>query len=184
MAKLIYTTMTSLDGCVADVDGKFDWTAPDEEVHAFINDHERTIGTYLYGRKLYDVMVAWETVDTTDQPAVIADYSRIWRAANKIVYSSTVSSPRSERTRIERVFDPETVRRLKAELDRDISVGGPHLAASAIAAGLVDECHVFVAPIAVGGGNRALPDGVRWELELVDQYRFRGGVVHLHYRTR
>jgi dihydrofolate reductase len=184
MAKLIYSAITSLDGYVADEDGKFDWSAPDEEVHAFVNDHERSIGTYLYGRRLYDVMVAWETMDTGDAPDVAKDYASIWRAAEKIVYSTTLQSVASARTRIEREFQPEAVRRLKSEADRDISVGGPHLAAAAIKAGLVDECHLFVSPISIGGGNRALPDGVRWPVDLVDQRRFDNGVVHLHYRAR
>jgi dihydrofolate reductase len=183
MAKLIYSVITSLDGYVADEDGNFDWSAPDEEVHAFVNDRERSIGSYLYGRRLYDVMVAWETLDTSDEPAVAKDYAQIWRDAEKIVYSTTLDMVRSARTRIEREFNPDVVRRMKEGADRDISVGGPHLAAQAITAGLVDEMHMFVSPIALGGGNQALPDHVRWPLELVDERRFRNGVVHLHYRS-
>ena len=184
MARLIYSAITSLDGYVADEDGKFDWAAPDEEVHSFVNDLERPIGTYLYGRRMYDVLVAWETMDTGEQPPVMRDYAEIWRAADKIVYSRTLETVSSARTRIERDFNPEAVRQLKARADRDISVGGPELAAQAIRAGLVDELHQFLTPIVVGGGNKFLPDGVRVELELLDERRFGNGVVHLHYRTR
>ena len=184
MAGLIYSAITSLDGYVADEDGKFDWAAPDEEVHSFVNDLERPIGTYLYGRRMYDVLVAWETMDTGEQPPVMRDYAEIWRAADKIVYSRTLEKVSSTRTRIERDFDPDAVRQLKARADRDISVGGPELAAQAIRAGLVDELHQFLTPIVVGGGNKFLPDGVRVELELLDERRFGNGVVHLHYRTR
>jgi len=184
VAGLIYSAITSLDGYVADEDGKFDWAAPDEEVHSFVNDLERPIGTYLYGRRMYDVLVAWETMDTGEQPPVMRDYAEIWRAADKIVYSRTLETVSSARTRIERDFNPEAVRQLKARADRDISVGGPELAAQAIRAGLVEELHQFLTPIVVGGGNKFLPDGVRVELELLDERRFGNGVVHLHYRTR
>jgi dihydrofolate reductase len=181
MAKLIYTAIMSLDGYVADEDGNFDWAAPDEEVHAFVNDLERPIGTYLYGRRLYEVMVAWETI--TDEQPFIRDYAEIWRAADKIVYSRSLEAVSSERTRIEGSFDPEAVREMKASADRDISVGGPTLAAQAIRAGLVDEIRLFLAPAVVGGGTRALPDDVRSKLELLDERRFDNGTVHLHYRT-
>jgi len=185
MAKLIYSAITSLDGFVADRDGNFDWAAPDEEVHTFVNDLERPIGTYLYGRRMYEVMAAWETAHTVaDQPAVIQDFAKIWRSADKIVYSTTLETVSSSRTRIERVFDPEAVRRMKASTVRDISVGGPDLAAQAIKAGLVDECHLFIAPIVVGGGKQSLPNGVRMNCELLDVRGFGNGVVHLHYRTR
>jgi dihydrofolate reductase len=180
MAKLIYTAIMSLDGYVADEDGNFDWAEPDPEVHAFVNDLERPIGTYLYGRRLYEVMVAWETI--TDEQPFIKDYAEIWRAADKIVYSRTLERVSSERTRIGRSFDPDAVRQMKGAADRDISVGGPGLAAQALRAGLVDEIHLFLAPIVVGGGNRALPDDARVPLELLDERRFGGGVVHLHYR--
>ena len=153
-------------------------------MHSFVNDLERPIGTYLYGRRMYDVLVAWETMDTGEQPPVMRDYAEIWRAADKIVYSRTLETVSSARTRIERDFNPEAVRQLKARADRDISVGGPELAAQAIRAGLVDELHQFLTPIVVGGGNKFLPDGVRVELELLDERRFGNGVVHLHYRTR
>jgi dihydrofolate reductase len=185
MAKLIYTAITSLDGYVADEDGNFDWAAPDEEVHAFVNDLERPVGTHLYGRRLYEVMLAWETMDTgPDQSRVMRDYAEIWRAAEKVVYSRTLQAVSSARTRLERAFEPEAVQRMKAPAGRDISVGGPELAAQAIKAGLVDECHLFLTPVVVGGGTQALPKHVRLQLELLDERRFGNGVVHLHYRTR
>ena len=182
MAKLIYSAITSLDGYAADEDGKFDWAEPDEEVHRFVNDLERQLGTYLYGRRLYEVMVAWETVRAG--PAYIREYAEIWRDADKVVYSRTLEHVSSERTRIEHDFDPEAVRQLKSSAGRDIGIGGPELAAHAITAGLVDEYHLFQSPIVVGGGTQALPHGVRVELELLDEHRFANGVVHVHYRTR
>ena len=184
MAKLIYSAIASLDGYVADRDGNFDWAAPDEEVHAFVNDLERAVGTYLYGRRMYEVMVAWETMPLADQPSVVRDFAEIWRAADKVVYSTTLETASSARTRIERAFDPDAVRQMKATAARDISVGGPGLAAEAIRAGLVDECHLFLTPILVGGGTPSLPHDVRVELELLDERRFANGVVHLHYRTK
>jgi dihydrofolate reductase len=185
MAKLIYSAITSLDGYVADENGNFDWAAPDEEVHRFVNDLERPIGTYLYGRRIYETMVYWETAHTLpDQPPFIQDFAGIWQAADKIVYSKTLDTPSSARTRIERDFDPDAVRRMKASAERDISVGGPDFAAQAIKAGLVDEYHLFLTPIIVGGGKQSLPDNVRLELELLDERRFGNGVVHLHYRTK
>jgi len=184
MARLIYSAITSLDGYVADKDGKFDWAVPDEEVHAFVNDLERRAGTYLYGRRMYEVMAFWETALTlAEQPPVIQDYAEIWQAADKIVYSRTLEKVLSARTRIEREFDPAAIRKMKGLAARDITVGGPDLAAQAIKAGLVDEFHMFVTPIVVGGGNQALPDDVRVKLELVDERRFQSGVVHLHYRV-
>jgi dihydrofolate reductase len=184
MAKLTYSAITSLDGYVADQDGSFDWAAPNDEVHAFVNDLERSVGTYLYGRRMYEVMVAWETMPLAGQPAVVRDFAEIWRAADKVVYSKTVETASSARTRIERDFDPDAVRQMKASAELDITVGGPDLAAQVIKAGLVDEFHLFVAPIVVGGGQRSFPDHVRVELELLDERRFGNGVVHLHYRTR
>jgi dihydrofolate reductase len=181
MVKLIYTAIMSLDGYVADEKGNFDWAEPDEEVHTLVNDLERPIGTYLYGRRLYEVMVAWETI--TDEQPFIKDYAEIWRAADKIVFSKTLETVSSERTRIERTFDPDAVRKMKEAADRDISVGGPTLAAHAIQAGLVDEIHLFLAPVVVGGGARALPDGVRLPLELLDERRFGNGTVYLRYRS-
>ena len=184
MAKLIYSAIMSLDGFVADEAGNFDWAAPDEEVHRFVNDLERPVGTCLYGRGMYDTMVAWETMPLADQPPGVQDFAEIWQAADKIVYSRTLEQAASSRTRIEREFDPDAVRRMKASAERDLSVGGPELAAQAIKAGLVDELHLFVTPIVVGGGNPWLPDGVRVELELLDEHRFGSGVVYLRYRTR
>jgi dihydrofolate reductase len=185
MARLIYTAITSLDGYVADADGNFDWAMPSDEVHAFVNDLERPVGTYLYGRRLYEVMVAWETMpNLVAEPAVIQDYAEIWQAADKIVYSATLEATSSARTRIERAFDPEAVRRMKASAASDISLGGPTLAATAIRAGLVDEYHLFLHPIVVGGGTKALPDHVRVTLELVDERRFGSGVVYLHHRAK
>jgi dihydrofolate reductase len=169
---------------VADEEGNFDWAAPDEEVHAFVNDVERSVGAYLYGRRMYEVMAEWENIRTlADQPPVAEDYAGIWHGADKIVYSRTLEAVSSARTRIEREFDPEAVRQMKAQADRDISVGGPVLAAQAIRAGLVDEYRVFLTPVVVGGGTRFLPEGVRVKLDLLDERRFANGVVHLHYRT-
>ena len=184
MGKLIYSTLTSLDGYIADQDGNFDWAEPDQEVHAFINELEGPVGTYLYGRRMYEVMVAWETLDLADQPPHMRDYAEIWRAADKIVYSKTLETVSSTRTRIERDFDPEAVRHLKASRERDLGVGGPDLAAHAIRAGLVDEWHLFLAPVIVGGGTRSLPDDVRLNLELLDERRFGNGMAYLRYRTR
>jgi dihydrofolate reductase len=185
VAKLIYSAISSLDGYVADEDGNFDWAVPDEEVHAFINDLDRPVGTYLYGRRMYETMVGWETDPTlADRSPLMRDFAQIWRAADKIVYSRTLERVTSARTRIERDFDPEAVRRMKAAAGRDLTVGGPDLAAHAIKAGLVDEWRLFVTPIVVGGGKRSVPDNVRVKLELLDERRFKGGVVYLHYRTR
>ncbi len=185
MAKLIYSAITSLDGYVSDKEGHFDWAVPDEEVHTFVNDLERPVGTYLYGRQMYEVMVDWETAHSlADRPPLTQDFAEIWQAADKIVYSKTLETVSSARTRIERDFDPEAVRQMKATAGRDITVGGPDLAAQAIKAGLVDECHLFVAPIVVGGGKQSLPNNVRVVLELLDERRFGNGAVHLHYRTR
>jgi dihydrofolate reductase len=184
MAKLIYSALTSLDGYVADEDGNFDWAKPSQEVHVFVNDLERPVGTHLYGRRMYEVMAYWETADTVDQPPFVRDYAEIWKAAEKIVYSRTLAEVSSARTRIEREFDIDAVRQLKATADRDIGVGGPDLAAQAIRAGLVDELHFFLAPVVIGGGNHSLPEDVRIELELLDERRFANGVVYVHYRTR
>jgi dihydrofolate reductase len=183
MAKLIYSAICSLDGYIEDDRGKFDWAAPDEEVHAFVNEGERAIGTHLYGRRLYETMVAWETMDTgPEQTPVMRDYAEIWRAADKVVYSKTLAEAASERTRIEREFDPEAVRAMVDAADRDIGIGGPGLAAQALAAGLVDEVQFFLSPVVVGGGKPSLPDGVLLRLELLDERRFGNGVVHLRYR--
>jgi dihydrofolate reductase len=184
MANLIYSTIASLDGYTADETGNFDWAAPDDEVLAFLNDQERPIGTYLYGRRMYETMVYWETASAGgDQPAAVSDYTRIWQAAEKVVYSSTLDTVSSSRTRLEREFDPDAVRRLKKAATRDLSVGGPRLAAQALAAGLVDECQLFLNPVIVGGGTPALPAGLRVDLELLNERRFGNGVVYLRYRV-
>jgi dihydrofolate reductase len=182
MAKLIYTAITSLDGYIADEDGNFDWAVPDEEAHAFINDLERPVGTYLYGRRMYEVMAPWETL--ANQQPVMRDFAAIWQAADKIVYSRTLQRVSTARTRIERDFDPDAVGQMKAQAGRDLAVAGPDLAGQAIKAGLVDEFHLFLAPWVVGGGNQSLPDNVRLKLELLDERRFGSGMVFLRYRTR
>ncbi len=183
MARLIYSPIASLDGYVEDEQGHFDWAAPDEEVHAFVNDLVRPIGTHLYGRRMYETMVYWETVSTDgDHAAVPREFAEIWRAAEKVVYSRTLHTVSSERTRIEREFDAAAIRRLKESSRSDITIGGAELAGRAIAEGLVDECHLFLGPVLVGGGKRALPAGVHAELELLDERCFGSGVVHLHYR--
>ena len=177
---LIYSIIASLDGYVEDESGNFHWAAPDEEVHAFVNELERPIGTFLYGRRMYETMVAWETMD--DEHPVMRDFAELWRTADKIVYSRSLESASSARTRIERDFDADAVRQLKESAQAHIGIGGPELAGQAIAAGLVDECHLIVVPVLVGGGKRALPDGVRADLELLDERRFAGGAVYLRYK--
>jgi dihydrofolate reductase len=177
----MYSAIASLDGYVADADGRFDWSVPDDEVHAFVNDLERPVGTYLYGRRMYEVMAAWETMDA-DEP-LQRDFAAIWRTADKVVYSRTLETVSTPRTRLERDFDAAAVQRLKESAGSDISIGGPGLAAHALAAGLVDECHLFLSPVSVGGGTRALPDDVRVDLELLDERRFGNGVVYLRYRV-
>jgi dihydrofolate reductase len=184
MAQLIYTAIASLDGYVADEHGDFAWSMPDEEVHAFVNDLVRPIGTYLYGRRTYEVLVAWETLDATHEPAAAQDFAAIWHAADKVVYSRTLAAPASARTRIERELDPAAVRRMKDTAPRDLAIGGPELAAHALRGGLIDEIHLLLSPIVVGGGTPALPAGLRLDLELVDQRRFGNGVVHLRHRVR
>ncbi len=184
MAKMIYSAISSLDGYVADEDGNFDWAVPDEEVHAFINDLDRPIGTYLYGRRMYETMAGWETDPTlADQSPPMEDFAQIWQAADKIVYSKTLEAVATTRTWIERDFDPAAVRHMKDLAARDLLVGGPELAAQAFRAELVDECHLFVAPILVGGGKRSLPHNVHLKLELLDERRFSSGMVYLYYRT-
>jgi dihydrofolate reductase len=184
MGKLIYSGIMSLDGYINDASGNFDWSMPDEEVHAFVNDAERDVGTYLYGRRMYDVMSYWETADAEPgQDPVFLDYAAVWKAARKIVYSSTLIDIPTARTSVERRFDPDRVRALKENSDADISVGGASLGGQALAAGLVDECHLFLNPVVVGGGTRFLPDGLRVPLELISERRFEHGVVHLGYRV-
>jgi dihydrofolate reductase len=167
---------------VADEQGRWDWSAPDREVHAFVNDIERPIGTYLFGRRMYEVLSAWETMDEPEPE--MRDYAEIWRSADKVVYSSTLSEVSTARTRIEREFDPEAVRHMKDEAAADLSVGGPTLAAQALRAGLVDDVQLFLSPVVVGGGNPALPDGLRLDLELLGERRFGNGVVYVAYRVR
>jgi dihydrofolate reductase len=180
MARLTYLAIASLDGYVEDEQGTFGWAAPDEEVHAFVNDLQRPVGIHLYGRRMYETMVYWETDD--DEAAVARDYAELWRAAEKVVYSRTLQTVSSERTRIERAFDATAIRRLKERARSDLAIGGAELAGQAIAEGLVDECHLFLGPVLVGGGKRALPAGVAAGLELLDERRFRSGVVYLRYR--
>jgi dihydrofolate reductase len=184
LGKLIYSALASLDGYVADTHGQWGWAEPDEEVHAFVNDLERPVGTYLYGRGMYEVMIAWETWDLEGQPPVIQDFAEIWRAADKIVFSRTLDSVSSARTRLEREFDLEAVRRLKEEADHDLAVAGPDLASQAMKAGLVDEYHLFLAPAIVGGGKQMLPDDLRVDLELRDERRFDSGFVFVSYTAR
>jgi dihydrofolate reductase len=185
MAKLIYAAITSLDGYIEDADGKFDWAVPDEEVHAFVNDLARPVGTYLYGRRMYETMVFWESPpDLAAQPPFIQDFAEIWQAADKIVYSRTLQTVGSGKTRIERDFDPEAVRQLKATARRDLTVGGPELAAQAIEAGLVEEYQLFLMPVVVGGGKGFLGNDVRVNLDLLDERRFRNGTVFLRYGTQ
>lgn len=184
MAKLIYSMIASLDGYIADASGNFDWAAPDEEVHSFANDLQRSVGTCVYGRRMYEVMAVWETSGTPDEPPVVQEFARAWRDADKIVYSTTLERVTSDRTRIERAFDPQAVRQMKDRAGRDISIGGAGLAASAIRAGIVDEFQLFIAPAVVGGGTAWLPDDVRIDLELLDERAFSSGMVYARYGVR
>jgi dihydrofolate reductase len=180
---LIYSAIASLDGYVADTDGNWDWSRPDEEVHTFINDLMRPLGTHLYGRRMYEVLRAWEDMDLTGQPSYVADFKEIWRGADKVVFSRTLGSVSTARTRLERDFDADATRQLKASAEHDVVVGGPELAAQAIKAGLVDEIHLLLAPVVVGGGKKALPEDLRLDLQLLGERRFGNGTVHLHYQT-
>ncbi len=180
MTNLIYSAIASLDGYIEDEQGRFEWAAPDEEVHAFVNDLERRIGTSLYGRRMYETMVYWETDD--DEAPVARDFGEFWRAADKVVYSRTLEEVSSERTRLEREFDAAAIRKLKENSQSDITIGGAELASRAFGEGLVDECQLVLVPVLVGSGKRALPAGVHAELELVDERRFRSGFVYLNYR--
>ena len=182
MSRLVFAALTSIDGYMADEAGNFDWAMPNGEEHQFVNDLQRDIGLHLYGRRMYDVLVAWETMEIENEPEWIADYARIWRAADKVVYSATLEDAPSARTRIEREFNPEEIRRRKEADGPDMLIGGPTLAAAAFAASLIDELHLFLAPVAVGGGLRALPEGVRLDLELTGERRFGNGVVYHGYR--
>lgn len=181
-ARLIYSSIMSLDGYIADEDGNFEWAAPDEEVFAFVNDLERPIGTYLFGRRMYETMRSWETAHSeAGRSAVELEFARIWQTADKIVYSTTLRAPTTAKTRLERQFNPDQIRKLKSGASADLTVGGAHLAAQAIAAGLVDEYQLFLVPAIVGGGTRSLPDKARLNLRLAAEHRFAGGVVYLCY---
>jgi dihydrofolate reductase len=182
MANLIYLMLMSLDGYVADAKGNFDWARPNEEIHTFVNDLARPAGTHLYGRRMYEVMVFWDTVPIHAAPGFIADFAHLWRAANKIVYSSTLTSISTGNTRLERSFEAATVRDMKATAPQDLLIGGPTLAAQAFKAGLIDLCHLFVFPVTVGGGLPAFPRDLHLDLELREELRFSGGVVYLQYR--
>lgn len=185
MGKLIYSVLASLDGYVADADGKFDWAAPGREVHQFVNDLQRSVGTYLFGRRLYEVMAVWEDMPGPDEhEAVIKEFADIWRSAEKVVYSTTLTSVGTSNTRLERHFDSDQVRAMTTQLERDVAVGGPTLAAAALRASIVDEVHLIVSPVVVGGGTRCWPEGIRMAFDLVDQRQFADGTVHLHYRAR
>jgi len=184
MPSLIYGAITSLDGYVADRDGNFDWGAPDEEVHRFINGIEQNIGTYLYGRRLYEVMLAWEAMDTSTEPPYVDDFARMWRAAENVVFSRTLDAPSSARTRIERDFDAQAVGELKESSATDVLIGGADLAGQAFREGLVDECQLIVVPVLVGGGKKCLPDNVTADLELIQPRTFGSGMVFLRYRVR
>ena len=185
MAHLIYSAISSLDGYIEDPQGGFDWAVPDEEVHSFINNLERAAGTYLYGRRMYETMQVWETdPNLAAESPLLRDFAEMWQAADKIVYSKTLAAVSTRKTRLERDFDPQAVRRLKEAAEQDITIGGPAFAAHAFRSGLIDECHLFLTPVIVGGGKRSLPDNVRIELELLEERRFGNGTVFLRYRVR
>lgn len=182
MSDLIYCAIASLDGYVADEQGSFDWAVPDQQVHAFVNDRQRAVRTHLYGRRTYELMIGWETMPADDP--VTADFADIWRAADKVVYSTTLARVSTPRTRLEPAFDPATVARLKKEAAGDLIIGGPTLASAAFAAGLVDEIQLFLHPILIGAGLPALPRGVRQQLTATGGHRFDGGVQYLRYRVK
>lgn len=185
MAKLIYSGIMSLDGYIADREGNFDWSQPDAEVHTFVNGLERSVGTHLFGRRMYEVMAAWEDTDAfAAEPDYIQEFARLWMETDKVVFSRTLATPSTQRTRIVQEFDADAVRQLKADAGQDLAIGGPELAASAIRAGLVDEFHMFVSPVTVGGGTQCFPEDVRLRLELFEERRFGNGVVYLRYRNR
>lgn len=185
MARLIYIANTSLDGYTEDMEGKFDWSTPDDEGFSFITDLVRAAGTHIYGRRMYQTMMVWETDPAlAAESPLMRDFAELWQAADKIVYSQTLETVSTRRTKIERSFDPEAIRQLKKAVQQDILIGGPELTAHAFRSGLVDECHLFIAPVILGGGKPSLPDNVRLELELLEERRFGNGVVYLGYRTR
>jgi dihydrofolate reductase len=184
MSRLIYSAISSLDGYIEDVNGQFDWAAPDEEVHGFINNLEREVGTYLLGRRMYEIMQVWETDPSlAADSAITRDFAEIWQAANKIVFSRTMAAVSTRRTRLEQNFDPAVIRQLKATAGKDISIGGPELASHAFRAGLIDECHLFLTPIIVGGAKSSLPANIRLQLELLEERRFGNGTVYLRYQA-
>lgn len=185
MAKLIYSAISSLDGYIEDTEGKFDWAAPDKEVHQFVNNLERSVGVYLLGRRMYEIMKVWETDPelAADSP-ITHEFSEIWKQADKIVFSKTLQNVETRKTRLERNFDPEAIRTLKEIADKDVSIGGPTLAAQAFRSGLVDECHLFLIPIILGGGKKSLPENVCLKLKLWEERRFRSGVVYLRYQIQ
>ena len=185
MAHLIYSALSSLDGYIEDANGNFDWAAPDEEVHQFVNDLERLAGTHLYGRRMYETLMVWETDPAlAAESPLLRDFAEIWQAADKIVYSKTLEAASTRKTQIERVFDPQAIRQLKESAQQDILIGGPELAAHAFRSGLIDELHLFLTPIIVGGGKQSLPGNVRLELELLDERRFGNGTVFLRYQAK
>lgn len=184
MGKLIYMPLCSLDGYVEDASGRFDWAAPDEEVHAFVNDRMRGASLHLYGRRMYETMKFWEATPPADEPAPIRDFAALWQAAEKVVYSRTLQEVASRRTRLERDFVPDAVRKLVAAAPGDVGIGGAELAGRALAAGLVGEVHLYLAPVMVGGGKRVLPSGVRVDLKLLEERRFTGGMVFVRYAVR
>jgi dihydrofolate reductase len=184
MGRLIYAALMSVDGYIEDAAGRFDWAEPDAEVHSYINDLERSIGTHLYGRRMYETMMVWETVgDDAEVGPIEAAYGRVWRELDKVVFSRTLAAVPTPRTRLEREFDPDSVRQMKEVSDHDLSISGPNLAAHAFAANLIDEVQLFVFPVIVGGGKAALPGGVQLPLRLLGERRFDNGAVHLRYAT-
>ncbi|MGH2922751.1 MAG: dihydrofolate reductase family protein [Solirubrobacterales bacterium] len=185
MAKLTYAMAASLDGYVEDEQGSFAWAKPDEEVHRFVNERERDIGTYLLGRRMYETMAVWETDPLIAQESeYMREYAEIWQGVDKVVYSRTLDAVPTRRTRLEREFDPDAIRALKASAERNLAVAGPNLASSAFEAGLVDEIRLLIAPAIVGAGKPVLPAGARVDLELVEERRLANGMVHLRYRAR
>lgn len=185
MAKLIYVTNTSVDGYIEDEAGRFDWTPTDDELFAFITDLVRPLGTYLYGRRLYQSMALWETDPRLAAGSELrTDFANVWQGADKVVYSTSLTSVATARTRLEHTFDPDAVRAMKASASRDLMVGGAQLAARAFDAGLVEECHLFIRPVVVGGGKPALPGGMRADLDLLEEVRLSGDVVYVRYRVR
>jgi dihydrofolate reductase len=185
MGRLIYSVLASLDGFIEDEEGQFDWAAPSDEVHAFVNDLMRPVGTHIYGRRMYEVMHVWETVPSlADESPIMAEFARLWQAADKVVFSRTLQAVTTSRTRLEHAFDPDVIRQMKARAEGDLVIGGPELAAEGFRAHLIDECQLFLVPISVGGGKRSLPSGLRLPLDLVEQRGFSDGTVYLRYLVK